>query len=222
MIVHLVTDRRRLCGGAEWTDGRACLVRQTAFAVAAGVDAVQVREPDLPAALLFDLVRELVGLAHGRGTAILVNDRVDVALAAGAHGVHLSARSLLPRVVRRHVPAGFLIGRSVHAVADVGSSEGADYLIAGTVWASASKPAGHATLDLAGLAAIAAEASPCPVLAIGGLTVERAVALPGTGAAGAAAIGLFMDDRGAECAAAPVADVVAALRRSFDTFGSGP
>lgn len=220
MIVHLVTDRRRLCGGAGWTDCRACLVRQAAFAVAAGVDAVQVREPDLPALLIFDLVCELVALARGRRTRILVNDRVDVALAAGAHGVHLPARSLSPSVVRRHVPPGFLIGRSVHALADVGQSDGADYLIAGTVWASVSKPAGHATLGVEGLAAIA-HASPCPVLAIGGVTVERAATLRGTAAAGAAAIGLFMDHRAAGCAAVPVADVNAAIRRSFDTSGSG-
>jgi thiamine-phosphate pyrophosphorylase len=220
MIVHLVTDRRRLCGGAGWTDCRACLVRQVAFAVAAGIDAVQVREPDLPAVLLFELVCDLVRLTRGHRTRILVNDRVDVALAAGADGVHLPARSLSPSVVRRHVPPHFLIGRSVHAVADLARAHGADYLIAGTVWSSASKAAGHATLDVEGLAAIANAAS-CPVLAIGGVTVERAATLHGTATAGAAAIGLFMDDRAAGCAAVPVADVVAALRRSFDTSGSG-
>ena len=136
LILHLITDRRRLSGsGATPTAMRDCLLHQIRHAVDAGVDIVQLREHDLDARALFHLAGKIVGLTRGSRTRVVVNDRVDVALAAGADGVHLRGDGLHAAIVRRIAPAGFLIGRSVHAVTEaVTEAEGADYLVAGTIW----------------------------------------------------------------------------------------
>lgn len=158
----------------------------------AGVDIVQLREGDLDAGLLYELASGLVSLARGSRTRVLVNDRVDVAIAAGAGGVHLKAASIATAAVRRIAPAGFLIGRSVHDADEAArESQAADYLLAGTVWPTRSKPAGHRTLGADGLAAIV-RAARVPVLAIGGIGVERLPEVARAGAAGVAAIGLFI------------------------------
>ena len=108
-ILLLVTGRRRL--GTARQDAVATLFEQVRAGVAAGVDLIQVREPDLPDQVLLEVATRCVDLARGSQTVILVNDRIDIALAAGAGGVHLRARSVPAPVVRRHVPAGFLLGR---------------------------------------------------------------------------------------------------------------
>jgi thiamine-phosphate pyrophosphorylase len=173
---------------------RASLVAQVRCAIEAGIDVVQVRERDLESGALAALVSELVALAAaipGSATRILVNDRLDVALAAGAAGVHLRSDSMSPAAVRSMVPAGFVIGCSVHSPAEAAAiGAGADYLIAGTVWASDSKAGGHPVLGTGGLAAVVAAAR-VPVLAIGGVTVDRVGEVAAAGAAGIAAIGLF-------------------------------
>jgi thiamine-phosphate pyrophosphorylase len=141
MMMCLVSDRRRLAGdGAAIDEWRRCLVSQTRHAVDAGVDLVQVRERDLEAAELARLVTDLLLVARGTTTRVIVNDRLDVALAWGAGGVHLRSDSLSVAAARRMTPAGFLIGRSVHHVDELADAAGADYVIAGSVFASESKP----------------------------------------------------------------------------------
>jgi thiamine-phosphate diphosphorylase len=156
---------------------------------------VQVRERDLPGRELVALVRALVALADGSPTRILVNDRLDLAIAAGAAGVHLRGDSIAPAKVRTVTPPGFVIGRSVHDADEARRLDGdVDYFIAGPVWPTPSKPTGpvaHALLGTHGLAAVVAAAR-VPVLAIGGVTLDRIAQVAATGAAGIAAIGLFM------------------------------
>ena len=183
----MITDRRRL--GA---DGDDRLVRRVGAAARAGVHLVQVRERDLDGGPLQRLVARCVAAVAGTRTRILVNDRLDVALAAGAHGVHLRGDSMAASRARAIVPAGFLIGRSVHALADVAaamSGGGADYLLFGTVFATPSKP-GQPAAGVAALAAVV-EATPVPILAVGGVSKETAGRVAQAGAAGVAAIGLF-------------------------------
>jgi thiamine-phosphate pyrophosphorylase len=195
---------------------RGCLVRQARHAIDAGVDVVQVREPDLEAGALAALVWELVALARGRGPRIVVNERLDVALACGANGVHLRADSMPAAAVRSMVPAGFLVGRSVHGMEEaVAVAPSVDYLIAGTVFPSGSKPGGP-LIGVAGLSAIA-RAVRVPVLAIGGVTLDRMAELGAAGAAGVAAIGLFMQSAAGGCGAAPLGDIVRTARARFDT-----
>jgi thiamine-phosphate pyrophosphorylase len=224
--ICLVTDRRRLAGNpAADLDARRCLQAQVRFAAAAGVDLVQVRERDLEGAALATLVSELLTIARPASTRIVVNERLDVALAAGADGVHLRGDSISVAAARRLAPPGFLVGRSVHTVAEAEAAAGADYLIAGTVFPSQSKDASHLLLGIDGLRAIVASSS-APVLAIGGITQERVDAAAAAGPAGIAAIGLFMRPPGqaeqGTCGAIDLRAVVADVRGRFDRVKPGP
>jgi thiamine-phosphate pyrophosphorylase len=220
-----VTDRRRLSGAtADLGRAQQCLLRQAGYAVDARIDIIQVREPDLQASELARLVTGMVAIAQGSRSRIVVNDRLDVALACGAGGVHLRANSMPPVAARSIAPRGFVIGQSVHTVEEAaGVASDVDYLIAGTVWPSESKPGGAAgppLLGLSGLAAIAA-AVKVPVLAIGGVTLDRIPGVVSCGAAGVAAIGLFMGSAGHEsgsgCRAMALVGTVEAARARFDT-----
>ncbi|HEX8029968.1 MAG TPA: thiamine phosphate synthase [Vicinamibacterales bacterium] len=197
-----MTDRRRL-GAAigarpeRWLD---VLREQVQAAARAGIDLVQVREPDLEAGELAALVRSLMRLIDGTATRLLVNDRVDVALATGASGVHLKEQSMLPSEVRRIAPPGFLIGCSVHGSAAVAARKSADLLIAGTVRPTVSKPLVD-YLDEAGLRRIVEAAGTQPVLGIGGLDVPSIPLLAATCAAGMAAVGAFIPAGGGDVAA---------------------
>lgn len=199
---------------------RACLLTQARFAIEAGIDMVQVREPGLDARLLHEWVVAIVKLADGSATRVLVNDRVDVALAAGAHGIHLRSDSVPPAAVRRLAPRHFVIGRSVHGPEEaVALADEADYLTAGTVWATLSKPASRMLLGPEGLAEVA-KAARVPVLAIGGVTLARIDQVAQAGAAGAAAIGLFISDAAAadtekRCGAVPLHSLVNNVRAGF-------
>ena len=197
------------------------MIEQARHAVEAGIDQLQVRERDLEAAELAKLVEEIVAIAAGSPTRVVVNDRLDVALACGAAGVHLRGDSVPAAAVRRMVPAGFLVGASVHTMAEaVKAGPHVDYLVAGTVWPTASKRTASpdTLLGLDGLTRIAAAVA-VPVLAIGGVSVDRVATIARTGAAGAAAIALFMSESPNRdgCLAQPLLDRVAAARAAFDT-----
>ena len=180
MILCLVTDRRR-----------RPIVEQCRDAVRAGVDLVQLRESDLEAAALADLARSLVRLTHETATRLVLNDRLDVALACGAHGVHLRRDSIPPDRARSIAPAGFLIGCSVRGVDEaVQAAPHADYLIAGTIFPTGSKPGLREHLGVEGLAAIVGAVT-IPVLGIGGVSMDRIAAVARAGAGGIAAIGFF-------------------------------
>ncbi len=189
-IACLITDRRRLPDAS-----REALVSSVRAAAAAGVQLIQLRERDLDGRALFDLAGQVIGAVRGTSARVLINDRLDVALAAQAHGVHLRASSFRPSRVRAIAPSGFLIGQSVHSAADAVTmaGEGADYLVFGNVFETVSKPGKPGT----GLAALreVVRATPLPVLGVGGVTRERVPQLIAAGAAGFAAISLFGDGR---------------------------
>jgi thiamine-phosphate pyrophosphorylase len=222
VIVHLVTDRTRLAGRAGGGPAdRGALLALIEAAVAARIDVVQLRERDLQSGELAAIVTAAVARAAGSATRIVVNDRLDVAIACGAAGVHLRGDSVPPERVRRLAPPGFIVGRSVHTLTEaIAQARFVDYLIAGTVWATASKEAAAPLLGVDGLAAIA-RAVPVPVLGIGGVTIERAAMLSRAGAAGAAAIGLFQPPDERDPLAVPLRETVANLRRSFDLPAAG-
>ncbi len=219
MKLFLVTDRRRLAGEVALEEARRCLLRQAECAVAARIDCIIIRERDLEARDLADLTAAIVGVTRGTGTRVVVNDRVDVALATGADGVHLRGDSMPPDLVRRMTPQGFLIGRSVHSAQEAAAAAGIDYLIAGTVWTSASKNDDHALLGLDGFSAVV-RAARVPVLAIGGVTIDRAGEIAKAGGAGIAAIGLFMSDTRDQCRVVQLDAIATAVRSRFDTSGS--
>jgi thiamine-phosphate pyrophosphorylase len=216
VTICLVTDRRRLAPGASVDLACERVVAQARAAVHAAVDLIQVRERDLEARDLAGLVAAVKAITAGTASRVVVNDRLDVALACGADGVHLRADSIAVDAVRRIAPKGFLVGRSVHGVADMPGAAGADYLIAGTIFPSASKEQGHATIGAVGLRAIAA-ASPFPVLAIGGVVEDRLDDVAAAGAAGIAGIGLF-----ASLDASSMKNLVDRMRIRFDRLQNAP
>jgi thiamine-phosphate diphosphorylase len=224
--VCLVTDRSRLPPSLDAIAEPPALdplVERLALAGEAGIDVLQIREPDLSPVHLIGVVRAVRTRLGESAARIVVNDRVDVALAADADGVHLKSDSIPTALVRRDVPAGFLVGRSVHTVdeARIAAAEGADYLIFGTVFPSGSKPRGHQTTGLEALAAVT-QAVEVPVLAIGGISLNTVAAAAGAGAAGVAAIGLFVAAAGAmDDLRGRLIQTVAGLRRAFDRH-SGP
>jgi thiamine-phosphate pyrophosphorylase len=188
-VICMISDRRRLAG-----DQDAALIQRVAAAARAGVHLIQIRERDLDARPLTALVERCVAAVDGTRARVVVNDRLDVALAAGAHGVHLRGDSLPAARARSMAPPGFLIGRSVHSLDEAvraQEGEGLDYLLFGTVFNTASKP-NAAPAGLSGLAEVAA-ATRLPILAVGGMSVSTVRSLRSTGAAGFAAIGLFAD-----------------------------
>jgi len=217
-----VTDRQRLVrapGGAA----AAAVVAQVRAAAAAGADWVQVRERDLSARDLQALVGSCLSAVEGTSARVLVNDRVDVALAVAAHGVQLRGDSIDAPRVRDLAPPGFLIGRSVHGEEEArvaAARGGLDFLVFGTVFETASKPLGTPALGLGALRRACAVVD-LPVLAIGGVTLDLLPDVIAAGAAGAAAIGLFLGGEGDPPAVAEatrraraVADAAMTLRQS--------
>jgi thiamine-phosphate pyrophosphorylase len=185
------------------------IIIEAAFA---GVDLVQIREPSLSDGALISLARQVIQATTRTACRILVNDRFDVALAADGAGVHLRSSSYPAARLREVTPASFLIGRSVHSTREasgVAAAGGCDYVMFGTVFPSASKPAGHTPAGVDALREVCAAVT-LPVLAIGGISLENARAAIEAGACGVAAIGLF---RGSRATAA----IVSALRRQIDT-----
>jgi len=176
-------------------------------AISAGLDLIQIREKDLDTRPLLELVQTAVASAHGSATRVLVNDRLDVALAAGAHGVHLGGQSMPAERARAALPADFQIGVSCHSAEDVWAAEqaGADYALLGPIFETPSKLRYGPPLGLGTLERALRGVKRMPVLALGGITVERAAECLAAGATGVAGISIFQ-----ECDS--LAERIAALR----------
>jgi len=152
-----------------------------------GVEMIQIRAKDLPARTLSGLVKAAVSLGNSK---ILVNTRTDVALACGAHGVHLPSHSVAPSTLRKITPPDFLIAVSCHTIDELkaAENEGADFAVYGPVFASITK-----TVTPIGLDALreAVASVKLPVYALGGVTAQNAVECIQAGAVGVAGISLF-------------------------------
>jgi thiamine-phosphate pyrophosphorylase len=200
-----VTDRRGLeaapvsshaQSGLSDAAGARSLRDPIRLAAAAGASWIQIREKDLEGGALTELVRLAVSVTRGTSTSVFVNDRLDVALAAGAAGIHLGEKSLPLEVVaewrRTSAKMDFLIGASCHSLesARVAEARGADYIFFGPVFATPSKAEFGAPQGIERLREVCASVR-IPVLAIGGVNAENARACIAAGAAGIAAIRLF-------------------------------
>lgn len=167
-------------------------------ATKARIDLVQLREKLLRPRVLYELASRCADVTRGSRTRLLVNDRADIARAAGADGVHLTTRSLEASVVRRAFGSDFLIGVSSHTLEEARASRagGADFAVFGPVFDTPSKRALGTPVGLIALREVAHTLSPFPVFAVGGVTLGNAREVLHAGARGVAAIRLFDDAEG--------------------------
>jgi thiamine-phosphate pyrophosphorylase len=197
--LYYITDRRQFSGDAQEQERR--LLEKIAECTAAGVDLVQLREKDLSAGALEDLALKAMTALAGSRARLLINARTDIALASGAHGVHLPANDLAASDVRAiFARAGVsepVIGVSTHSAAEVASAEahGADFAVFAPVFEKGGNASREGLEKLRRICHRAEAAQPpMPVLALGGITVENAPLCVTAGAAGIAAIRLFQQN----------------------------
>lgn len=195
-ITYLITDgcttRETSASSAEFTR----LFALVGACVLARVSLVQLREKQMRPRVLYELTRRAADLTRGSETRLLVNDRADIALAAGADGVHLTSLSLDPLVIRDIAPRDFLVGVSTHSLSEArdAAARDADFAVFGPVFETPSKASYGAPLGLESLRVAASALAPFPLVAIGGITRERIPQVIRAGARGIAAIRLFRDE----------------------------
>lgn len=176
----LITD------GAATRDRSAWLGHLSAW-IHAGIELVQIREPELTPRQLAETVRAVLRLPRPRGSKILVNDRADVAIACGADGVHLKDGSVSPEVFAR---LGLLVSVAVHDPAEADKAEGADFIIVAPIFAPLSKKKARPALGTGAITELR-RVSSIPILALGGITEANAHLCLEAGAAGIAGISCF-------------------------------
>lgn len=191
-LLYLITDRQML-RRKNVEPSLANLINFIEKALRAGVDMIQIRERDLSARDLFALVSKAATIAEDFGSRVLVNDRADLALAAGV-GVHLTTRSIRPAVVRKAFGARLIVGASTHSHAEAveAEREGADFVVFGPVFETESKRAYGPPVGTRALGETVSKLS-IPVLALGGIKLSNFQQAIEAGAAGIAAISLFTD-----------------------------
>jgi thiamine-phosphate pyrophosphorylase len=184
MLRYYITDRKQASGD---------LMQHVREAIAQGVEYVQLREKDLSAREQLHLLREILELAQGTTTRVLINARADLALAARAHGVHLPSNSPAPSDYRGLLGPHATIAVSCHSLNEVRQAEqhGADFVVLSPIFAS---PGKGEPLGLTALEQVTSMVK-IPVLALGGITWENAPDCLRAGAAGIAGIRLFQYPR---------------------------
>ena len=185
-------------------------LRLVQAAVAAEVPLFQIREKTLPARVLYELTARAVEITRGSQIRLLVNDRSDIARAAGADGVHLTTHSLPAGEVRRIYGSEFLIGVSTHSLegAREAAKAGADFVVFGPVFETESKRVYGAPQGVEKLREVTRELGDFPVVAIGGITIDNVEVCFAAGASGVAAIRLLND-------VSEIASIVGKIKNGF-------
>jgi thiamine-phosphate pyrophosphorylase len=191
LITSGATDEATTHASTEF----ARLVALVAAATQAGVTFIQLREKLLRPRVLYELTTRCVALTRATPTRLLVNDRADIARAAGADGVQLTAQSLPAHIVRNTFGHDFLIGVSTHSLTEAQAARdgGADFAVFGPLFDTPSKSAYGPPAGLAALRTVASALAPFPIIAIGGITRANMTDALAAGAQGVAAIRLFAE-----------------------------
>jgi len=194
-LIYLITSGRTSPATTPDSKELQDILELIRLAVAAKIDIVQIREKNLSVSVLYELARAASAITSGTATRLLVNDRADVAAAAGADGVHLAGTSLQTDVVRRTFGPEFLIGVSTHSMDEVvdAQRDGADFAVFGPVFETNSKKQYGPPLGLSALVASSSRVAPFPILALGGVTQSLTRACLVAGARGVAGISMFQE-----------------------------
>lgn len=192
-ILYAITSGATKSNTTSADDDFIRILHLAEAAVAAQISLFQIREKMLSARGLFELVTRAVKITRGSSMRVLVNDRFDIALAAGADGVHLTSTSLPVRVVRSICGPEFLIGASTHSLETAcdARDSGADFIVFGPVFETESKRGYGPPQGLSKLQQVASELQGFPVVAIGGISLDNAESCFVAGASGIAGISLF-------------------------------
>jgi thiamine-phosphate pyrophosphorylase len=185
-------------------DHRATLVDRVAAAVRGGATSVQVRLKSAPPREVVEITRAIIVRTS---VPVIVNDRADIALAAGAAGVHVGEADLPVAAIRRFAPENFIIGASLGSDAELANAKGADYVGIGPVFGSDSKNDAGAAIGVDGFERLAKMVE-LPSVAVGGITADRALQITVHGAVGVALINAIFRADDPERAAREIADAI--------------
>jgi thiamine-phosphate pyrophosphorylase len=185
-------------------DGRATLVDRVAAAVRGGATSVQVRLKTAPAREVVEITRSIMSRVS---VPVIVNDRADIALAAGAAGVHVGEADLPVSAIRRFAPPNFIIGASLGSDAELANAKDADYVGIGPVYGSDSKSDAGLAIGVEGFKRLAALV-PHPAVAVGGIDADRALQITVNGAVGVAVINAIFKSGDPESATRTIAAAI--------------
>lgn len=187
-LVYLITDGATNC--VNFKDNLKQLLALIQAAVEAKVSLIQIREKQLSANLLFELAQSAARITRQTETLLLVNDRADIAQAAGADGVHLTANSVSAQVIRQNFRDSLIIGVSAHSMADVQRArrENADFVTFSPIFSTPSKNMYGEPQGLEALREVCYTCKDFPIIALGGIDEKNFPAIVQTGASGVAAI----------------------------------
>lgn len=213
-IIYLITSGETTPQTTPQSKDFSRVLKLVQAAVAARVDLIQLREKHLRTKILFDLTTKAAEIVRASHTRLLVNDRADIALAAGASGVHLTSRSIETSVIRRTFGPDFMIGVSTHNLEEVETARhgGADFAVFGPVFETATKLVYGQPLGIKSLQQVAATSGSFPVLALGGVALDNVADCFRAGASGVAAIRLLGDPN-------LLANVAQEVRHQFTLYG---
>jgi thiamine-phosphate pyrophosphorylase len=194
-LIYLITSGSTNLQTTPATEAFSDVLRLVEAAVAAQIDLLQIREKNLSAGVLYQLATSASAITRGTSTKLLVNDRSDIAVDAGADGVHLTTQSMPAEVVRQTFGPNLLIGVSTHSTkeAATASVSGADFVVFGPIFETVSKCQYGEPLGLTSLNRVTQELGSFPVLALGGITVDKVAECIRAGARGIAAIRMLND-----------------------------
>lgn len=189
-LIYLITEG---CATIEnFTETKTKILEIVEAAVAAKINLIQIREKNLPARLVFELASRASKITGNSETKLLINDRADIALAARADGVHLTARSLDAEIIRRNFSPDFIVGVSTHTLEEAENArrQAADFVTFSPIF---STPGKGKSQGLENLRAVCERLKPFPVLALGGIDADNYKTVLDNGARGFAAI-RFLND----------------------------